>query len=152
HLSIPRTNPVASKRLATLCCRPTIRESRQRKAMPFDQQVSITDNVLLRIPQREAWIAIRDHFSAPNAAREIGVVLPVGCGKSGLIAIAPYAVGARRTLVIAPGTRIRGQLGDDLLSNSATNFYERCRVLRPSDNMPETVIVESGRVNRDDIQ
>lgn len=93
--------------------------------MPFDQQISIIDNAQLRIPQREGWIAIRDHFARPNPTREVGVVLPVGCGKSGLIAIAPYAVGARRALVIAPGTRIRGQLGADLRSNSETNFYQR---------------------------
>lgn len=120
--------------------------------MPFQQEVSIIDNAQLRIPQREGWIAIRDHFARPNAAREIGIVLPVGCGKSGLIAIAPYAVRARRVLVIAPGTRIRGQLGADLRSNSPTNFYERCSVLGTAGRHPETVIIESGRVNDDDIQ
>jgi superfamily II DNA or RNA helicase len=120
--------------------------------MPFDQQFSIADNAQLRIPQREGWIAIRDHFALANANREISIVLPVGCGKSGLIAIAPYALGARRALVIAPGTRIRGQLGADLRSNSPTNFYERFRILRDQDDFPETVIIESGRVNHDDIQ
>ncbi|MHC2466324.1 DEAD/DEAH box helicase [Bradyrhizobium embrapense] len=120
--------------------------------VPFDQQVSVVDNAQLRIPQREGWVAIRDHFRSPNPEREIGLVLPVGCGKSGLIAVAPYAVGARRALVIAPGTRIRGQLGADLRSNSETNFYERCGVIGAQDRFPETVIIESGRVNRDDIQ
>lgn len=120
--------------------------------MPFNQRISIIDNAQLRIPQREGWLAIRDHFARPNPTREVGVVLPVGCGKSGLIAIAPYAVGARRALVIAPGTRIRGQLGADLRSNSDSNFYQRCRVLGGADELPETVIIESGRVNHDDIQ
>jgi len=120
--------------------------------MPFDQQVDVENNARLRIPQRLGWVAIRNHFSVPTASRKVGLVLPAGCGKSGLIAIAPYAVGARRALVIAPGTRIRGQLGADLRSNSATNFYQRFRILTDQDNFPETVIVESGRVNRDDIQ
>jgi superfamily II DNA or RNA helicase len=120
--------------------------------MPFDQQVSIIDNTQLRIPQREAWAAIRAHFGNSTGAREVGIVLPVGCGKSGLIAIAPYAVNARRVLVIAPGTRIREQLGGDLRSNSETNFYERCGVLTSEDDLPETAIIESGRVNDDDIQ
>jgi superfamily II DNA or RNA helicase len=120
--------------------------------MPFDQQVDVENNARLRIPQRLGWVAIRNHFSVPTTSREVGLVLPVGCGKSGLIAIAPYAVGARRALVIAPGTRIRGQLGADLRSNSATNFYQRFCILTDQDNFPETVIVESGRVNRDDIQ
>ena len=59
-------------------------------AMPFNQQVHIEDNARLRIPQREGWIAIRGHFAGASANRQVGIVLPVGCGKSGLIAIAPY--------------------------------------------------------------
>ena len=43
-------------------------------------------------------------------------------------------------------------MGADLRSNSPTNFYERFRILNEQDDFPETVIVESGRVNRDDIQ
>ena len=79
-------------------------------------------------------------------------MLPVGCGKSGLIAITPYAVGARRVLVIAPGTRIRGQLGNDLRANSPTNFYERCGILQRGEEFPEAVVVASGRVNLDDLR
>src|SRR4051794_35364258 len=115
--------------------------------MPFDQTVSIAENQLLRIPQREGWAHIQNHFRRPGSAREAGIVLPVGCGKSGLIAIAPFAVGAQRALVIAPGTRIRGQLGDDLRSNSATNFYQRTLVIPPQEALPETTIISSGRVN-----
>lgn len=77
----------------------------------------------------------------------MGIVLPVGCGKSGLIAITPYALGARRAFVIAPGTRIHGQLGNDLRANSATNFYERCGVFAANEVFPEAVVVQSGRVN-----
>ncbi|WP_149764304.1 hypothetical protein [Neomesorhizobium albiziae] len=59
-------------------------------------------------------------------------MLPVGCGKSGLIAISPYALQGQRTLVIVPGTRIRIQIGNDLRANSETNFYERCHVIGAS--------------------
>lgn len=120
--------------------------------MAFNQDVRIADNNRLRIPQREGWLNVRSHFQQTDAAREIGVVLPVGCGKSGLIAITPYASEATRALVIAPGTRIRGQLGADLRANSATNFYERCEVISGNQDFPEAVIVESGRVNFDDIE
>ena len=120
--------------------------------MPFDQQVMIADNQRLRIPQRAGWGRIRDHFHQQAPANEVGIVLPVGCGKSGLVAITPYAVGARRALVIAPGTRIQGQLGDDLRANSPTNFYERCEVFLPEETFPEAVVVASGRVNLDDIR
>jgi superfamily II DNA or RNA helicase len=120
--------------------------------VPFDQLVNISENQRLRIPQREGWTHIRDHFRRANATREAGIVLPVGCGKSGLIAIAPYAVGAERALIIAPGTRIRGQLGKDLRGNSPTNFYERCAVMPAHVAFPETAIISTGRVNLDDIR
>jgi superfamily II DNA or RNA helicase len=119
--------------------------------VPYNQQFSIENNQRLRIPQRDGWVAIRDHFAQPNAAREVGIVLPVGCGKSGLITLTPFAVQARRVLVIAPGRKIRGQLGNDIRANSPTNFYERFGVLA-NEEFPEAVIVESGRVNLDDIR
>lgn len=120
--------------------------------MPLDQQTQIEGNLRLRIPQREGWQHILDHFHQVDAGREVGVVLPVGCGKSGLIAISPYAIDARRVLVIAPGTRIRGQLYNDMRANSATNFYGRCDVISADQEFPETTIIESGRVNLDDIR
>lgn len=120
--------------------------------MTYDQRFSIEDNQQLRIPQRVGWIRIRDHFAQPAAAREVGIVLPVGCGKSGLIAIAPFAAQARRVLVIAPGLRIRGQLGNDLRSSSPSNIYERLSILSAGERFPEAVIVASGQVNLDDIR
>jgi superfamily II DNA or RNA helicase len=119
--------------------------------VPFDQEVTIADNLRLRIPQRDGWRRIRDYFQRMGAGREVAIVLPVGCGKSGLIAVTPYALGARRALVIAPGRRIRGQLGSDLRANSPTNFYERFAVFPTANIFPETVVIESGRVNLDDI-
>lgn len=120
--------------------------------MPFNQEVIITGNQKLRIPQREAWQCLHQHYQQESAAAEVGIVLPVGCGKSGLITITPYALGARRALIIAPGTRIRDQLGNDLRASSATNFYERCEVIVPGQSFPETVVVASGRVNLDDLR
>jgi superfamily II DNA or RNA helicase len=120
--------------------------------VPYNQQFVIPDNQRLRIPQRAGWVQIRDHFERPDAVLEVGIVLPVGCGKSGLIALTPFAVRARRVLVIAPGTRIREQLGNDLRANSPTNFYERCEILPRGEEFPEAVVVASGRVNLDDLR
>lgn len=120
--------------------------------MAFSERFSVEDNGRLRVPQREGWVSTRDHFQQADAAQEVGIVLPVGCGKSGLISITPFATRSRRTLVIAPGRKIRGQLGNDLRANSATNFYERFGVIPAEEELPETVIVESGRVNLDDIR
>lgn len=120
--------------------------------MTFPNNPNIVNNASLRVPQREGWSSIQAHYAQANPAREIGIVLPVGCGKSGLIAITPFALDARRVLVIAPGLRIRKQLGDDLKASSATNFYVRCGVLTDDHEFPEAAIVESGHVNVDDLR
>jgi superfamily II DNA or RNA helicase len=120
--------------------------------MPFTKGANIIDNLQLRSPQREAWTELRRHFSSAGASREVGIVLPVGCGKSGLIAIAPFALAARRVLVVAPGIRIRGQLAADLKASSPSNFYERCGVISDPNELPDAAVIESGRVNADDLE
>ena len=120
--------------------------------MAFTSVTEIENNIRLRIPQRDGWTRIREHYSQADTTPEVGIVLPVGCGKSGLIAIAPFAALARRVLVIAPGTRIRIQLGDDLRASSETNFYDRCTVISPNVEFPEVAIIESGRINLDDLR
>ena len=120
--------------------------------MPFPVDPSIEENSQLRVPQRAAWTQIRTHFQSPGQEREVGIVLPVGCGKSGLIAITPFAVRAKRALIIAPGLRIRDQLAADMKASSETNCYERFVVLRADQDFPQTAVVESGRVNIDDFR
>jgi len=83
---------------------------------------NIENNHLLRIPQNEGYEAIHNHYlSAGN--REIGIVLPVGCGKSGLIAITPFALKSKRVLVVAPGIRIKDQLAEDFNPVNPDMFY-----------------------------
>lgn len=120
--------------------------------MPFNNPVHISDNDQLRPPQREAWEHVRDHFAEEGREREIGIILPVGCGKSGLLSIVPFAVNSNRVLVIAPGTRIRSQLAADLRSDSPTNFYDRCNVIPEGMDYPEVAVIEPNRVNIDDIR
>ena len=62
----------------------------------------IDGNDCLRIPQREGFRAVESHYVQENAAREVGVILPVGCGKSGLITLLPFATKSSRALVITP--------------------------------------------------
>jgi len=118
--------------------------------MTFPQNPNIENNQRLRIPQREGWRAIWDHYQTEHPNREIGIVLPVGCGKSGLIAISPFATNAQKVLVIAPNLRIRDQLGNDLRAGSQSNFYERCEVISRDEQFPDAAIAESGRINIDD--
>lgn len=110
---------------------------------------NIVGNPLLRIPQREGYEAIHDHYSSPGN-REIGIVLPVGCGKTGLIAITPFALKSKRVLVIAPGIRIKEQLAEYFNPVNPDMFYSKYEVITGSD-FPEPAIIEGTKTNRTDL-
>ena len=71
------------------------------KNNPFQiRDPSIIGNPRLRTPQREAFGKLTEFVGDTNEQeREVGIVLPVGCGKSGCITLAPFAFRAR-TLVV----------------------------------------------------
>jgi superfamily II DNA or RNA helicase len=110
---------------------------------------NITDNSKLRIPQKEGYVKIQEHYSQPDNIREVGIVLPVGCGKSGLITLAPFALGANRVLVIAPGLRIKGQLAEDFNVSSPKMFYQKCNVV--DGKLPTSSIIEGKNTNIHDL-
>src|SRR5260370_27118766 len=89
----------------------------------------VMDNAKLREPQREAYAAISEHFSDPEKHREAGVGLPGGCGKSGLITLAPFAAQARKVLVIAPGLRISAQVLADFKPTIPGMIYMKIAIL-----------------------
>lgn len=114
------------------------------------QVPNIGENDKLRKPQRDGYIAIRDYFAQPGVEREVGLILPVGCGKSGLITITPFAVKAKRALVIAPGRDIADQLTNDFNPASPQFFYEKCAVLTDPP-YPETAEIRRAiRADLDD--
>jgi superfamily II DNA or RNA helicase len=106
---------------------------------------SISDNESLRKPQREGFRAIQEHFARPDAEREVSVILPVGCGKSGLITIVPFGLKSKRALVIAPGKDIADQLMKDFDPSSMQYFYEKCSVLTEPP-YPEAAELRSANV------
>ncbi len=114
------------------------------------QTPSVSDNSKLRKPQREGFAAIQKHFSDINSDREIGLVLPVGCGKSGLIAIAPFALKAKRVLVLAPGLGIAHQLLQDFDPTGQKLFYAKCAVL-PGPEYPEPAEIRSSATSQSDL-
>ena len=119
---------------------------------PFqDREPHIENNERIRTPQRETYLALREVFeSEEQGAREFAVILPVGCGKSGSITIAPFAFRSRRTLVIAPGVAIAQQLGRDFDPTNPTMFYQKCAVLA-GDPYPEPVEIRGTTTNRADL-
>lgn len=111
---------------------------------------TIANNEALRVPQREAYQKVSEHFGAESAAREVGLVLPVGCGKSGLLALAPFAVGSCRTLLVAPNVAIAGQLRDDLTPSHPKFFYDKRGVLADPP-FPEPAEIRGDSTNVSDL-
>jgi len=111
---------------------------------------SILGNLLLRTPQRESFAELLDFANSEADEREVGIVLPVGCGKSGCIALAPFAFQACKTLVIGPGLRIAEQLYKDFDPTQADMFYLKTGVLT-GPPFPEPVEIRGNSTNRGDL-
>lgn len=93
------------------------------------QEVEIDANQLLRDAQREAYAAAHDYFQT-GRGRELLLQLPVGCGKSGLIALLPFGIARGRVLVIAPNLTIKSELAAVLdIANRQKCFWRKCKVL-----------------------
>ena len=113
-----------------------------------ERQPNVEGNTLLRTPQREAYAALA---RTEPGDRELGIVLPVGCGKSGLLSITPFAFRARRALVVAPNVRIAQQLLADVNPTRDEMFYRRVRVL-DGGPFPEPVEIRGRATNRGDLE
>ena len=112
-------------------------------------QPHIADNTKLRTPQREAYAAMTD-FADSRRGREASVILPVGCGKSGCIALAPFAFQAHRTLVVAPNVKIAQQLFQDFNPSLPGMFYRKYHVVA-EDAHPEPAEIRGKTSNRTDL-
>jgi superfamily II DNA or RNA helicase len=119
---------------------------------PFqNRQPNVGSNRLIRTPQRETYQALVDYASNPDETElEVSIVLPVGCGKSGTITLAPFAFRSKRTLVVAPGVAIAVQLATDFNPSDARMFYQKCQVL-DSAPYPEPVEIRGTTTNRSDL-
>lgn len=120
---------------------------------PFqDRQPNVLGNPSIRTPQRETYEALANCANGPaDVDREVGIILPVGCGKSGCITLAPFAFRSNRTLVVAPGVPIAQQLAADFNPTSASMFYQRCHVLAGGP-YPEPVEIRGTTTNQADLQ
>ena len=120
---------------------------------PFQTRTpAIQDNPKLRKPQREAYAALEAFARGPDKKeREVGIVLPVGCGKSGCITLAPFAFRSKRTLVVAPNVKIAKQLQDDFDPTRRNMFYIKCQVL-DGQPYPDPVEIRGTTTNRADLE
>lgn len=115
----------------------------------FDTAVAtVAGNAQLREPQKEAYDAAVEHFTHHQTPAIIQ--LPVGCGKTGVAAILPFALSHKRTLVIAPNTIIREGLYADLNISNASCFWKKTGVLESFTSGPFTALVDGLKANIED--
>ena len=123
--------------------------------MKIDQYATVKPTVAgnadLREPQILAYEAIEKHDFQTAHAREVSVVLPVGCGKSGLLALAPFAAKSKRTLLVAPNLKIADQLLGDLTPSNPKYFYTKRKVL-DREPFPEPAEIRGTSSNVGDLE
>jgi DNA repair protein RadD len=108
----------------------------------------IEANELLREPQREAHRAVREHFAA-DASPAI-VQIPVGCGKTGIMATLPFGVADGRVLVITPNLTIRKGVSAALDIASRECFWAKTRILPDFSDGPYFAVLDSIDANLHD--
>ena len=113
---------------------------------------AIRGNPNLRTPQLEAFDSVVDlACDSEDQQREVEVILPVGCGKSGCITLSPFAFQSTRTLVVAPNVKIAEQLYRDFNPSNHDAFYRGCQILKGA-TFPEPVRIQGRTSNRTDFE
>lgn len=106
---------------------------------------NVEGNERLREPQREAHKSVREHFLKSRAAAIIQ--LPVGCGKTGLIATLPFGISEGRALVIVPNTTIRKGVAEALEVAHPKFFLGKTKVLTSFAEGPFVAILDGPNAN-----
>ncbi|MGE6601483.1 DEAD/DEAH box helicase [Lysinibacillus fusiformis] len=103
-------------------------------------QLFIEGNDYLREPQIEAYHKIEQYFNTSVEGRkEALVVLPTGTGKTGVMAIAPFAVSKSKVLVITPQTVVANTVMGSLDSLDYKNFWYSSNTINDISNLPSVV-------------
>lgn len=105
----------------------------------------IDANPKLREPQRQAHGAVKAHYEVSR--EHVIVQLPVGCGKTGVIATLPFGVARGRALVIAPNVTIRNGIAESLDPSNAKCFWRRTGVLESFEHGPFTAVLDGTDAN-----
>lgn len=114
------------------------------KTLPSD----VEGNDRLREPQREAHRAVRMHFSIET--EHAIVQIPVGCGKTGVIATLPFGIADGRVLVITPNLTIRKGVAEALDVANPKSFWRRTGALRDFSSGPFRAVLDGVDANLHD--
>ena len=130
-----------------------VRASRSIEDFFTTVEHEIDENIELRDPQREAHAATLEHFGSSGEAAILQ--LPVGCGKSGLIALLPFGLAHGRVLVISPNITIRASLYADLNITDRRSCFWRKRSVLSHDTMlagPHVAVLDGKDANIHDCE
>ena len=108
--------------------------------------IHIEGNERLRRPQREAYAAAREHFLQDKRDQHVIIQLPVGCGKTGAIAVLPFGISTGRVLVVAPNLIIRSNLLKRLDSSGSQGFLREMGVLNGAPGPTCALLDENANV------
>ncbi len=106
---------------------------------------NIAKNTKLRDPQRAGHRAVLEHFA--NSSEPATLQIPVGCGKTGVIATLPFGLCRGRVLVIAPNLTIRTGITEALDLASRKNFWRKAEVLTDFSQGPYTAVLDGANAN-----
>lgn len=104
-----------------------------RSNIPLEQffmktPAHIEENLQLREPQVEAYSKLYEYFK--SGGKTAIIQIPVGCGKSGIAAIAPFGIARGRVLVVAPNLTIKEGLFESLdVTNRQKCFWRKRGIL-----------------------
>jgi DNA repair protein RadD len=108
-------------------------------------QASIEGNPNLRDPQVEGHRRTREHFAE---SREHAILqIPVGCGKTGLMAILPLGIAEGRVLIIAPNLEIRRGIATAMDIAGSECFWTNTRVLADVRQGPYAAVLDGADAN-----
>ena len=108
----------------------------------------IEGNERLREPQREAHREVRTYFTESDG--HLILQIPVGCGKTGIIATLPFGISNGRVLVIAPNLEIRRGVANALDIANPKNFWRATDVLSSFDDGPFCAVLDGVDANLHD--
>src|SRR5882672_5876365 len=97
-------------------------------------------NKRLREPQRQAHKHVREHFE--ERVEPAIIQIPVGCGKTGIIATLPFGISQGRVLVIAPNTTIRRGIAEAIETGHPKFFLGKTSVLSSFSAGPFVAVLD----------
>lgn len=100
---------------------------------------NILSNDNIRKPQLQAYCEIIKYFRSEYENRNALIVLPTGVGKTGVMALAPFSLCTKRTLIITPGTTIRNTVIDSLNPENPDNFWYKTNVFQRGFPLPNVI-------------